>query len=198
MVTAGENPFRVQRIHALPYQSPELDWEALLDRLEAQQYRGAIVGPHGHGKTTLMRGLLVRLEERGFRTIHLFRNDARPRFSAAYLRGEFKALTRRHIVLLDGAEQLHWLRWKGFERRCKKAGGLVITCHRPGRLPTLHTCRTSPALLESLLDQLAATDSDDLRAEARRLFDRYQGNLRDVWFALYDAYAEDAAARFTG
>ena len=64
---ARDNPFTVQRIHALAYRLEGTSWEALLERLEALRFRAALVGPHGHGKSTLLKEIAGRLELRGLR-----------------------------------------------------------------------------------------------------------------------------------
>src|SRR5688500_1096998 len=51
------NPFRAQRIDALSYRLQDMTWEELLVRLARLKFRGAITGPHGHGKSTLLDAL---------------------------------------------------------------------------------------------------------------------------------------------
>ena len=189
MVTAAQNPFRVERLHSLPYQAPGFAWPALLKRLEAQRYRGAILGPHGNGKTTLMRDLAKRVEALGFRSRVLFLNDERPRLPEGQLRELAGELGGKDVVFLDGADHLGVWAWRRFLGRVRRAKGLVITTHTPGRLPALYACGTSPGILDSLLDHLIPEDAGALRNTAHRLFRQYNGDIRQVMFALYDVCA---------
>ena len=92
------------------------------------------------------------------------------------------------IVCLDGAEQLGPIAWMWFRWRARRAGGLIITAHRRGRLATLVACATSVGLLDRIIRRLAP---DGLAAAppAAELFARHRGNLRDALRELYDVYA---------
>lgn len=168
----------------------EEDWEAVLARLAALNYSGAIVGPHGHGKTTFLHELGDRLEAGGFRTRRLFLNDRHKRFNREELRESLSDLGRSDIILLDGAEQLGRLDWQAFRWRVRVARGLVVTCHKGGLLPALYECCTSHAVLDSLLERLAPDEANTWRTEAHRLYDEHKGDIREVWFSLYDRCAE--------
>ncbi|MBI5091231.1 MAG: hypothetical protein HZB26_02175 [Candidatus Hydrogenedentes bacterium] len=189
MTTACENPFRTSRLHALEYRLAGVSWEQIMSRLAGLGYRAAVVGAHGHGKSTFLRALGPRIEELGLRTHRLFLNEERPRFDSGFLRELAERLTPSDVILLDGCEQLGWWAWRRFMRITRRAGGLIVTVHTPGRLPALYECRTSPDLLADLMRALDAESwgGDDKLIE--RLFDRHQGNIRDVFFALYDRMA---------
>jgi hypothetical protein len=189
MLTASQNPFRTERIHALDYQLAGESWDQLLARLAALGHRAAITGPHGHGKSTCLHALGSRLENLGFRTRSLFLNEEYPRFTPGFLEAFGKELTPNDILLFDGSEQLGGWAWRRFLRAARVAKGLIITCHRPGRLPTLYSCRTSPELLVTLLHQLEAEHALPPGVSPAVLFERHQGNFRDVFFALYDLLA---------
>ena len=192
---ARENPFAAQRIEQLRYDWQDGSWQRLFERLAALGHRGALVGPQGAGKTTLLLELGERLNEAGWcvRRLRLSRDPAAD--SSRRLRDFVTGLDARHFLLLDSAEQLGWPRWYWFARRARSAGGLVITTHRPGRLPTLHDCRTSPELARQLVSQLWG--SDELRPLVDQLFRHYRGNVRDVLRALYDLAAADEIRRGT-
>jgi ABC-type lipoprotein export system ATPase subunit len=57
VLRAKDNPFAVDRIGQIRYEPAAESWENLLVRLAAMDYRGAIVGPCGSGKTTLCEDL---------------------------------------------------------------------------------------------------------------------------------------------
>ena len=193
MLSASQNPFRTDRIHALDYQLLNGTWDQLLARLAALGYRAAIVGPHGHGKSTCLRALAPRLEHLGFRVHTLFLNEEHPRFAPGFLKTLGATLTTDDILLFDGAEQLNGWAWRRFLHHARNAKGIVITCHRPGRLPTVHTCHTSPELLTHLLRQLHADQTLPSGMTPALLLERHQGNLRDLFFALYDYLATSPA-----
>ena len=166
-------------------------WEELLDRLASINYRGAIVGPEGRGKTTLLEDLEPLLRARGFGVKHLRLTRERPRFGRDWLRVFFKFVTRSDVLLFDGAEQLSRLAWWRFRRLSRRAGGLVITSHLAGMLPTLVECETDPALLQGivrdLLPEPAAIGATGV--DAAQLLRRHDGNVREALRDLYDLYA---------
>jgi hypothetical protein len=186
---ACDNPFRVQRLSALAYRLDGTSWEALLARAERLGWRAALVGPEGHGKSTLLAELGARIAEaRGLevRAATLRRGERRlPAAESARLLG---ALAARHLVLVDGAQELAPPEWRALLAASAAAAGLFVTTHAPGLLPTLHECRTTPALLEDLLRELAPAARDALPS-ARELHERHRGNVRDALLEAYDAMA---------
>jgi len=76
----------------------------------------------------------------------------------------------------------------------RRAAVLVVTLHRPGRLPTLADCTTSPPLLQGLIDELlaGAGPAVDLPVElpsAEELHRRHGGDVRTALHELYDRCA---------
>jgi len=191
-VRARDNPLTVQRIATIRYRLAGITWEELLERLAALDYRAALVGPHGHGKTTLLEDLAPHLEARGLRVRRATLHAGDRRLSAAQEKAVFEDVSPRDILLLDGAEQLGRLAWLGLRRRSRAAGGLVVTSHRAGLLPTLHECRTTTDLLAAILSDLLGQVGPLLPPED--LFRRHGGNLRDALRELYDLLAEVPAS----
>jgi hypothetical protein len=208
-VKARNNPFRVARVlSAIRYELPAGNGDddcgddyrsdngrnggavSLLPRLEALRYRAAIVGPHGSGKTTLLEDLEGVLAERGFRITHVRLDTDDPRLPREW-RSSARHFNAGDIVCLDGAEQLGPVAWLRFRRRVRRAGGLIITTHKPGRLATLIECTTSVSLLHRIIQRLAPDthDSPFAAPPAAELFARHRGNLRDALRELYDVYA---------
>ncbi|MEM7350538.1 MAG: hypothetical protein AAF657_07015 [Acidobacteriota bacterium] len=194
---ARANPFRVSRVLKLRYRLEDTGWQELLERLQSLGHRGALVGPEGSGKTTLLEDLEHRLEARGWRIVRLRLNAERRHLT----RPEWAALHRvdsGDLVTVDGVEQLPWWRWWRLERLCRGAGGLVVTTHRPGRLPCLHEHRTSPELLVDLVTSLVGRhEAEGLQPELERLFEAHHGNLRDCLRSLYDHWAKGTLASRT-
>jgi hypothetical protein len=196
-VLARENPFAVQRVLEIRYRLAGITWDELLNRLAALRFRAALVGPHGHGKTTLLEDLGERLAGRGFRVRSVTLHEGERRLATPQRRELFGGLDPSDILLLDGAEQLGRLSWLEVRTRTRGAGGLVITSHRPGLLPTLHECRTTPELLTGIVRDLLGPEADGPQVE--ELFARHQGNVREALRDLYDRYALiDASAARTG
>ena len=185
MLPAGQNPFRVARIEALAWRAPDFEWDAFLARLEAPGVRGAIVGPHGSGKTTLLLEAQARLEARGIPVRYGFLNEE-TRFKARQARALVAETPREAVLFLDGAEQLDGLTWQWLRWRARGLRGFVITIHQPGRLPTIHTTQTGEALLRELLAQLVGEEWTRYWPRAWEHFTRCGGNVREVFFALYD------------
>jgi hypothetical protein len=171
-VIARENPFRTERLEALPFRFLEGDWARLWARLEAVGGRGALVGPRGSGKTTLLHQMAERLFARGIAPRLL----SAPALDDDDLEGE--------VLLVDGGERLTPGAWRRL-LACP-AATLVVTQHEPGRLPTLLETRTTPALLGDLVRELVGAAPDlDLPA----LFAQHRGDLRAALLALYDRWA---------
>ena len=189
--TPRTNPFRIQRTDALLFRLQDMTWEQLLARLESLHFRGAIVGAKGRGKSTLVRDLDARLQAEGWRINRLRLDTSQRDFSTEQWRS-FPRLDHRDLILLDGAEQLNHWRWYLFLRQARRAGGLIVTSHRVGLLPTLYQCDSSPQLLQELIAEISEDSKDVLKLEesrARELLSRHGGNVREAFRELYDYYA---------
>jgi hypothetical protein len=190
------NPFASR--YTKPGTLPPLDAQGrplaigpLLDRV----HRGCSVieGPHGRGKTTLVRALLAAATAAGRSTSFIqVRSWADARGAVAAL----AAARRDQIVAVDGWEQLPWgcdllitalARWRG---AC-----VIATAHRSSRLPVLARCESSPAIITALVERLpdhgGAIGSIDIDAAFRD----YGGNIRDALAALYDRFEERRSSR---
>lgn len=184
---ARDNPFRVDRVLQVRYRfEPGDNWERLVQRLAGHNWRAAIVGPEGSGKTTLQEDLADRLAAEG-RPIRWLRLNRENRTTAAARVQE--ALTGcgpDTLLLVDGAEQLGPLLWRRLKRRTVDCGGLVITTHQRGRLPTLIECRTTPQTLQWIVEQLVPGERFPSREALERIFRAHGGNVRLCLRELYD------------
>jgi hypothetical protein len=190
---ARDNPFRSERIEQLNYRLAGATWSDLLSRLEGFGFRAAIVGRHGTGKTTLLEQLAPRLAARGWRTRLLRLGTAQRAMGFRLCCGLSAGVESQDILLVDGAEQLSAMGWWRFCRASRNAGGVIITVHRPGRLPTLYECRSSVELLAELAGELLRLPAGEVRAEAEVLFERHGGDLREALRGWYDRLAEPGA-----
>lgn len=178
---ARENPFAVHRVLKVRYRLTGLTWEELMMRLEALRYRAAIVGEEGRGKTTLLEDLEPRLAAIGFRVLR------------AKLGAELPRVGPRDCVLFDGADLLSPVGWLRLRRTSRRAGGLLVTAHREGLLPTLVRCETTPALLAGIACHLAGEGAGVARIPpAEKLFARHGGNVRTALRELYDVFSSDS------
>lgn len=94
-------------------------------------------------------------------------------------------------VVVDGCEQVGWLQRTWLTWHCRRhRAGLLVTAHDDLGLPQLWRTETSAELTQRIVARLLAErDAAWLRAEqVERLFAEHQGNVREVLFALYDAY----------
>ena len=67
--------------------------------------------------------------------------------------------------------------------------GLLVTTHIPVGLPLLYQTETTPELTQSIVRQLADSDSSGITdADIRAAHDRHSGNLRETLFELYDLF----------
>jgi hypothetical protein len=189
-VRARDNPFRAERVEALAYRAPGFSWPELLARLRAQGGRGAIRGPQGSGKTTLLHELGDRLAQSGLEVRRL-RPDLDDRRRARRQVSDFsRGAGEATALLLDGADRLGPLTWSLFVREAATVAMLVVTTHRESRLPTLHRCSTSPALLADLVGELMPIGQPP-RVSVRRLLRRQHGDIRKALRELYDRHASD-------
>ena len=192
---ARENPFRSDRVLQFHYRLRGQSWEQLLTRLKRLNYRAAIVGLEGTGKTTLLRDLAARLTDQGFTPKILTLTRERPIFRPGFLKAFLGGLGPSDVVLLDGAEQMGWLAWHRFDRACRRAAGLVITTHHAGRLPTLIACSTDPDLFQWIVGELLGERATAWQDTVERLYEAHDGNLRDALRAMYDLFAEGEACK---
>jgi len=193
-VRPGENPFRSSCIDAIPYHACDHDAAAVIAKWKADGRRGAIVGPHGSGKSTLMREVAAALEAAGEHVVRRTLRQDQPSPSWRELRDELARATPDGVVIFDGADALSRLMWMRYRHRSRRAGGLIITTHRAGLLPTLVTTRTSPELVDVLLQHLLPHASVAVHVDAHARLDVHHGNVREVWRDLYDRFA---AGEFT-
>jgi energy-coupling factor transporter ATP-binding protein EcfA2 len=180
---AHKNPFRSERVEALPFQANGHSIKDLLLQLDRQHGRGSLVGPTGSGKTTLMLALNHELQARGIPTLQIRLSTERRRLDL----GAIRDASPSRALLLDGAEQLPlpiwwWLRW-----HARKRPYLITTSHRRAHLPLLHAHTTSPRLLGELIAQLVG--SAPPLAELERRHRRHAGNIRNGLRELYDEYS---------
>lgn len=209
------NPFSAcfHQPGALPYRFREGESaEALWQRFLSAGRRGAIAGPHGTGKTTLLRTLEpvarstgevirnVTLHDGQRWTKELFQNTrgqaagAVQGPQASCPPGSLEGVDRQ-TLFLDGAEQLAPVAWFALRLWTRAAGiGLLVTTHRPLGLPALYTTSVdAEAALWVTQRVLAKNPRIPCLVEAESVKDalaKNKGNLREALFCLYDVYED--------
>lgn len=186
-----ENPFsaRFVRPGAIPYIFPPgCSAESLFETFERQQRQGAVVGPHGVGKSALITALADWMEQRNLACLRLELHDGQ-----RSLETQTWDLLEKHsaaVVTVDGYEQLsNWSRYQ-LRRLCRKRSlGLIVTAHSDVELPLLYAPEPNEDLAWEIVQVLLRRGEPLItREDVHESFSRHQGNLREMLFDLYDLY----------
>ena len=196
MIPARDNPFASHRVESLKYRYPGFNFDEAVAQLEQMQWRAAILGPHGTGKTTLLLELHRYLQNSNNDRSKPSRIWFVPRDRSSRNQQWLELLEEcspQTILLVDGYERLSWskrLQLLGLGptwiRQSCLPKSIVVTTHRPVGLPVwIHTTSNSTTM-EELLLELHPTASPETIDQARKLFTTRRGNIRDVFWKLYD------------
>lgn len=191
-----DNPFssRFVRPGAIPYLfTAGTSASQLVDKFCGAGRRGQLVGPHGAGKSTLLALLMKEFAARGEVVTHFELHDGQRALNDPI------EIAPGSVICVDGYEQLsYWSRYALARRASREGCGLLITSHRvvwfPAKLPVLAEVRPSVAvavnLALSLLKQHGgASNAGGIGpAEIERIFFEVGGDLRELFFRLYDLY----------
>ena len=166
----------------------------VMDALRQLKWRGAIVGAHGTGKSSLLAALLPALNDAGKMCALFELHDGQRKLDWAKV-DEAAA----KILVIDGYEQLSLWQKSKLRRFCeRKELGLLVTAHAAQRgLPVVVSTQADDEVAAAVLEQLLQHEPELLPLASRLakdLLPKHDGNLREVLFALYDAY-EDGKLR---
>jgi len=184
------NPFATcwTRPGALPFRfTNDQTNEQLIAKLAAQNWRGAIVGPHGSGKSTLLESLKPALAAAGRHVRQISLHDGQRRLPREF----FDALKGPHtLAVIDGYEQLNWWERVRLARRCRRANvSLLVTTHATTRIPTLIELAPNRALITQLVADLCAGVSTTISpTDVTASHACHGSNVREIFFALYDRH----------
>ncbi len=190
------NPFSTSAVRpgALDYRFPADDsCELLVGRLRDHAWWGEVVGPHGSGKSTLLHSLHEPLRNAGRRVAHVTLTSGQRRLPVAT--GEMAAWDADTQLIVDGIEQLSWWQGRKLKRICRRQGcGLLVTAHVSFGLPTIMTTHPTVERTRQLVSELLpAAAAESVSAEdIADAFARHDGNVREVFFDLYDRYESRA------
>lgn len=185
--SAPLNPFSVQ-CHGpgnIDYVfDAEQERDALVDRVRVAGWNAELCGPHGVGKSTLLRTLQSIAELDGRRTAWWGCSDRQ-----RWLRPQWLAsLGRLDVVFLDGAERLAWWQRRWLMAATRACGaGLMMTTHARLGHGLFVPMAASPRRLALVVRRLVPeADPAELDAAAARALASADGNAREAMFALYE------------
>lgn len=188
MTPADQNPFSPDRLAEAPFHFPAgTDWETVLARLEAQGWRGAIIGAPGTGKSILLHQLARQLDTRGFVPRSFSLRTESGAVEKQNLLNAVRTFKAPDFLLLDGVELLTTKQWLPLHSAAVHCAGCVITAPRSGRLPAIFETQVTPAALEAIVEDLAGGSLPP--GEASSLFARHRGNLRHCLAELHERWA---------
>lgn len=194
------NPFAMHWIEQIPYCFAAGDWSEHQERLRRMDWRGAIVGPHGTGKTTLLLELHQRFcaaiaagLERGPDDLPVACQLLTPGRGAfadpASLVERIRSAPTHTLWLVDGWERLGWWQRRTLQQACRRAAGLVVTAHRPSGMPVWIRTEPRPEILSHVLEHLSPVGPPDLQHRATVAWARHRGNMRETLRDLYNQFA---------
>ncbi|MCC7086937.1 MAG: hypothetical protein IT427_18210 [Pirellulales bacterium] len=186
------NPFstRFVRPGRVPFIfSQDVTAESLIQQLQRQAWRGAIVGPHGSGKSTLLETLIPAIEQAGRLVQKVALHDGERRLPADFVSPN--SARQPGVVVVDGYEQLgRWTRWKLNLVLSRSGWGLLATTHTLPvgfRLPELIRIEPTFEVFQQLVERLLASQASPLSPEdIAHAYQDHPENLREALFTLYD------------
>lgn len=188
----SSNPFATcwTQTGALPYEPASTGTAEVIDRLRQSGWRGFVCGPHGAGKSTLLASLAEPLRQAGV--------DAETWRAAGPHPGG-------RLLLVEGFERLPFaLATRRLVRWRLEGQPFLATVHSvplAWRPFAAVVARLAPdrQLLGRLFHRLTADRPTPVTlADAEASFTRRRGNLREVWFDLYNRHEALLPSHRTG
>jgi len=191
------NPFNTSVIESIPFVFLDKtnSLNSILKTFEENNFKGAICGPQGSGKTVLMDEIQLRLKANGWVVKkNVFYQEDSFVFKTKKILALCKNISKNEAVFIDGAEQLFYPLWMFAKWSISNsAAAFLITIHKPGRMPVIYQTRTCEKLLEKLLLEYPVEPIIDWNSfDLKQLFYKNNGNIREVFRALYDMTASIA------
>ena len=195
----------MEEVHKIRYEFSDDNFISLISTWRSLGYRGAIVGPKGHGKSTLLQDLKQKIQagispELATLPVSLLKlTEQRRKFCQSQIEELSVTAQQNGIVMLDGAEQLSFWNWRKFQAIIQPCKAAIITTHRPQRMRTVWRCRTTVKLLERILHKLLQEYNFShpvLLNSCEKLFHKHRGNIRECLREYYDLWAHQQFDHF--
>lgn len=188
---SNTNPFSTcfTKPGAIPFRFvDETVIESLVTKLIQLDWIGQILGPHGSGKSTLIKSL-IPLICRQCHLVVIHQQDSK-REVYLELKEKIAESNSQHLIVIDGFEQLSSWRRSRLIHACKRRQvGLLVTAHQSVGLPVLYEMPISLSLFRAVVDQLLTGAEIRLTpGTIGKAYQRFQPNLREALFSLYDEY----------
>lgn len=194
MPHGDSNPFctRFIRPGAIPFRFPQdQNADDLVQRLRAG-LRGAIVGPHGTGKSTLITTLMPTLRHAFGGRVLRQQCSSQGRIRLAELH-RMIARAGDGLLVIDGFERLSRPQRILFRLALARSNcALLVTTHQPyAWLPVVWRTEIEDRLALGLTAELLVGQAEYYQRGMKvfqRLWAQRRPNLRETWFAMYDDY----------
>jgi hypothetical protein len=187
---SAPNPFCTRRVRpgAIPFLFPAgEDAGQLVERLNENGWSGAIIGPHGTGKSALLATLIPAIERAGRHVVLVELHDGQRRLPLDLNRDA--RLRPPLVMIVDGYEQLGRWRRSLLKRHCRYHGwGLLVTAHASVGLPEIYRTAATVELAEKIVRGLTNDQSPFTTPELTDCLARHDGDMREMLFDLYDVY----------
>ena len=172
------NATPLERAEPLGYIVYECDLQKVASRLQHHGYRGAICGPDGCGKTTMLQALGDELMEHGLSPLPLHLAPDRSQALPMTWRRTIRKARHTDALLLDDYDLLpFWARawvWAASTR----AGAVVVASQREVRFKTLARPKPTAALLQKLVEQTRPAAASPIEYDA--ILAQCEGNLHEA------------------
>lgn len=181
------NPFRAKAVAKQRYKISGHEFEVLLNALKSQGYRASIRGPHGTGKSTLLKDVANALALQGETVNWHYLNREMSRTQKKSVLKNILRSKPTEIHCLDGGETIGYFIWFAFllylHLRNRR---LLATTHSKSPLKTLHKTQISPHTMLVITESLAGKYwTVDLKDLAIKTYAEHKGNCREVFRACY-------------
>jgi DNA replication protein DnaC len=176
----------------------------LYSKFSEFEYRSQIIGQHGSGKTTLLVSFMSFLENCNHKIISVILHDNEQKLPKSFWEDYKKTKKwlktqneinqkKTPIVVIDGSEQLLASQRRKILQLCTTDRlGILVTTHKPiKQIPVLFQTKTSPEILEMVVNYLLKKNGQTLPFDQSQYFtllEQHHGNIRDILFSLYDLY----------
>src|SRR6056297_1519761 len=101
---AQENPFATRYLQQLHFLETDESIASLVSRFEQMHRRAAIVGPEGHGKTTMQQAIAAHYGQQGTACHWVRLTEERPHLPRTVVSQLQSVAGENDLILVDGAE----------------------------------------------------------------------------------------------